>query len=149
MIKHLFIAAALALGGCAAKHGGESEQHAFKSIAAPTRPDIATHITGEDDGKSVSVSAGTKIAVELIGVPTAGYVWMVKEQPAFLAAAGETGGPTSEAQLQPGFAGGSHWEVFYFDVTGSGEGALSLEQRRPWEEEGPPDATFSVTIKAP
>ena len=150
MMRHLFVAAALALAGCTARDAAPADpsQQSFKSIPAPTRPDITTHITAEDAGKTVDVRTGAKIAVELVGVPTAGYMWIVAEAPPFLAKIGETGGPTSEAQLQPGFAGGSHWEVFFFDVTGAGEGALKLEQRRPWEEEGPAEATFSVTLRS-
>jgi predicted secreted protein len=152
MTKHLIAIAALALAACA--NSGEEPQPArdertsFKSIPAPTRADIATRITGADDGKTVSVKAGTKIAVELVGVPTAGYAWAVKEQPAFLFKIGETGGPTSEAQLQPGFAGGNHWEVFFFDVSSAGEGLLKLEQRQMWDDAGPAADAFSVTLKA-
>ena len=51
--------------------------------------------------------------------------------------------------MQPGFSGGSHWEVFFFRVTGEGEGVLKFEQRRPWEEEtDPPSDEFSVTVVA-
>jgi predicted secreted protein len=152
MTRHLIITAAvLALAACA--NSGETApadegRGMYDSIPAPTRADIATHITKADDGKTVSVKAGTKIAVELVGVPTAGYAWAVKEQPAFLFKIGETGGPTSEAQLQPGFAGGNHWEVFFFEVSNAGEGLLKLEQRQMWDEAGPAADTFSVTIRA-
>jgi predicted secreted protein len=149
----IIIAAAFALlGACASsEEAAPAEQKSagsFKSIPAPTREGIATRITADDNGKTVNVAKGTKIAVELVGVPTAGYIWAVAEAPSFLAKIGETGGPTSEAQLEPGFAGGSHWEVFFFEVTGTGEGALRLEQRRPWEDEGPADSTFTVSLKA-
>ncbi len=126
----------------------QQEARTFKSIPAPTRPEVKTHIVGADNGKTIEVKNDTMIAVEIVGIPTAGYVWSVVEVPPFLSAAGESGGPTSEAQLQEGFSGGRHWEVFFFNVTGAGEGPLRLEQRRPWETEGPPDDTFSVTIKA-
>jgi predicted secreted protein len=139
-----------ALGACA-PHDKEPQvdaQRTYKSIPAPTQSGVVQHITGADNGKTVTVKAGTKIQVDLVGVPTAGYIWQVKEAPAFLKKTGETSGATSEAQRQPGFAGGSHWEVFFFDVTGTGEGALVIEQRRPWEDDGPADDTFSVTVRA-
>jgi predicted secreted protein len=127
---------------CAADEGRR------RPIEAPTPADVALRITAADDGQNVTVKVGTKFAVELVGVPTAGYLWTVAEAPAFLAAAGEYGGPTSIAQLEEGFAGGSHWEAFVFDVTGPGEGVLRLEQRRPWEGDEPPSGVFSVYLFA-
>jgi inhibitor of cysteine peptidase len=151
MTRHFTAAFALiALAACAPQEGAEpeGESQSFKSIAAPTQAGVVQHITEADDGKTVVVKSGTKIQVELVGTPTAGYVWALKTAPAFLVKTGEGGGPTSEAQSQPGFAGGNHWEVFFFDVTGKGEGALVIEQRRPWEDTGPADDTFTVNVKA-
>ncbi|MEQ8936718.1 MAG: protease inhibitor I42 family protein [Amphiplicatus sp.] len=118
------------------------------SIDAPIPDDVATVIDEMDADKTVSVRVGTKIAVSLVGVPTAGYAWGVEEAPDFLEAAGETGGPTSIDQLQEGYAGGHHWEVFFFNVASEGSGVLRLEQRRPWETEEPAVDAFSVTIAA-
>ena len=118
------------------------------SIDAPIPEDVATVIGAEDADGTVSVRTGTKIAVSLVGVPTAGYAWGVEEAPDFLEAAGETGGPTSIDQLQEGYAGGHHWEVFFFNVTAEGSGVMRLEQRRPWETDEEPMKTFSVTITA-
>ncbi|MEQ8177173.1 MAG: protease inhibitor I42 family protein [Amphiplicatus sp.] len=118
------------------------------SINAPIPDDVVTVIGEEDADKTVSVRIGTKIAVSLVGVPTAGYAWGVEEAPDFLEAAGETGGPTTTDQLQEGYAGGHHWEVFFFNVTAAGSGVLRLEQRRPWETDEAPMETFSVTVAA-
>jgi predicted secreted protein len=68
--------------------------------------------------------------------------------PAFLVKSGERSGPTSEAQKQPGFTGGSHWEVTLFTATGPGRGEVKFEQRRPWEKDEPPADVFVVTIEA-
>lgn len=148
-IRILALAACAALGACATEAApapvGEKQ---YSSIAAPTQPDVATRIRADDAGKTVAVRKGTKIAVELIGVPTAGLVWTTAATPSFLTPAGEASGATSTAQLEPGFAGGSHWEVFFFTVTGVGSGALTLEQRQPFAPEGPPDAVFTVTVTA-
>jgi predicted secreted protein len=144
-----------AIAACAPKEeaAGESatEDTATEedsSIPAPTQEGVATHITAADEDKTVEVRVGTRVQVELSGVPTAGYMWAVKEAPAFLTAAGEAGGPTNKAQLEPGFAGGNHWEVYFFDVTGEGTGVLRLEQVRAWESDEPAVDTFSVTINA-
>ncbi|MEX0644885.1 MAG: protease inhibitor I42 family protein [Parvularculaceae bacterium] len=141
------VLAAIALAACAPQESADG-QRTYKSIPAPTKDGVALHVTGADKGKEIAVRVGTTFQVDLIGVPTAGYAWMVAEAPAVLQAAGETGGATSEAQLEPGFAGGSHWEVFFFDVTGEGAGLLRFEQRRSWEDDEPPADEFSVTVRA-
>jgi predicted secreted protein len=157
MKNAIIAAAALAsLAACTAKEeeGAEPAGHATEqadasgSVAPPTEEGVAKHITIADKDGVVEVKVGDKIQVELSGIPTAGYVWTLAETPAFLTASGETSGPTSEAQSQPGFTGGNHWEVFFFDVTAEGSGALRLEQRRPWESDEPAVDSFSVTINA-
>ena len=144
MNRFMTLAAAATLAACASDGGAR-----YQALSAPTPADVATKITAASDGQNVTVKAGTKIAVELIGTPTAGYVWKVTERPAFLEAAGEYGGPTSAAQLEPGFAGGNHWEAFLFKVTGTGEGELRFAQGRPWEDKQDGDgAVFSVYVLA-
>ncbi len=136
-LADLAIIAALC-ASCAAPHtDGEKrdDETAYRSLSAPTPDGVALVIKGANDGDTVAVNVGQMIAVELIGVPTAGYMWTIAEAPAFLEPAGEYGGPTSSAQLEPGFAGGNHWEAFAFNVTGAGEGALRFEQRRAWEDD--------------
>jgi predicted secreted protein len=142
--------AVFALAACASDGAPPNDaRREFKAIAAPTPEGVALKITAADNGQNVTVRAGSTIAVELIGVPTAGYMWEVTELPPFIEAAGEYGGPTSSAQLEPGFAGGNHWEAFLFAVTATGEGVLRLEQRRPWEDDAEPATdAFSVYLFA-
>jgi predicted secreted protein len=148
MKKLLLIAATAALAACASQEAPDASA-TYQSLAAPTPADVATKITSTSDGQNVTVKVGTKIAVELVGTPTAGYLWRVSEKPAFLAPAGEYGGPTSSAQLEPGFAGGNHWEAFAFTVTAAGEGVLRLQQGRAWEDGPDPDGgAFSVNVIA-
>ncbi len=118
------------------------------AVAPPIPADVAVTITQAQDGKTVRAPAGARIAVALRGIPTAGYVWAAPAPPAFLALEEQRSGPTTSAQLQPGFAGGSHWEVLVFRVLGPGSGALRLEQNRPWDPEGDPNAVFAVTLEA-
>lgn len=133
--------AALAIAGCA---GAEKQSSALP----PPRVEAAVHITAADNGGTVRVAVGAPFAVELVGVPTAGYLWKASATPDFLKETGTTGGPTNEAQKQPGFAGGNHWEVTTFIAQRAGGGVLKFEQRRPWETNEPPADTFSVTIEA-
>ena len=145
---------ALALAACAPAQEKTSAQEAAREanvsqgLPAPTPEDVTLRLTAADAGRSIPVRVGQRFAVELVGVPTAGYLWAPASLPAFLTRAGEAGGPTSPSQLQPGFAGGNHWEVLMFVATAPGTGALTLEQRRPWESDEPPAATFTVTIQS-
>lgn len=118
------------------------------ALPAPTPSDVTTRINAAQDGQSVEVAVNQRFAVELVGVPTAGYVWQPAQMPAFLTRAGDASGPTIAAQNQPGYAGGNHWEVLMFAATGPGAGELVLEQRRPWETAEPPAHVFRVTIVA-
>lgn len=118
------------------------------ALPAPTPAEVEVRITEAQEGQTVEVSLNERFAVELVGVPTAGYVWTPAQMPPFLTRAGETSGPTIAAQNEPGYVGGNHWEVLMFAATAAGEGELVLEQRRPWETEQPPANVFRVTIVA-
>lgn len=139
--RFLLPLAALAMAaGCAGKG-------AAGALPAP-RTGAAVHVTAADNGKTVAVAVGSSFAVELVGIPTAGYLWKPSSTPDFLKETGTSGGPTTKAQKQPGFSGGRHWEVTTFVAQRAGTGVLKFEQRRPWETNQPPDGTFSVTIEA-
>jgi inhibitor of cysteine peptidase len=116
-------------------------------LSAPT-PEGYQSILQSESGGTVETKVGAKLAVELTGTPTAGYVWMGETIPAFLKATGERTGDTTAAQSQPGFTGGNHWEVLLFEVVAEGEGELLVVKRRPWETNTEPVETFKVTIKA-
>lgn len=152
MIRSALFAAALALAACTPAQEAKEEvapvANTNGSVAAPTPGDVATRITAEQNGQTVNVAVGQRFAIELVGVPTAGYVWAPKTVPAFVTLAGETTGNTTQAQSQPGFTGGNHWEVTMFSATAAGSGEIVMEQRRPWETNEPANATFRVTIVA-
>lgn len=146
-------ASILALALLAAACTPESEEEATppaanSEVAAPTPDDVAVHITAEQAGQTVEVGVNQRFAIELVGVPTAGYIWTPAQVPDFVTRAGEATGNTSAAQSQPGFTGGNHWEVLMFSATGPGTGEIVVEQRRPWETNEPANATFRVTITA-
>lgn len=149
MIRSALIAAVLALAACTpAQEAKEETPVANNAVPAPTPSDVATRITAEQNGQTVNVAVGQRFAIELVGVPTAGYVWAPAQVPAFITRAGEASGNTTEAQSQPGFTGGNHWEVTMFSATAAGTGEIVMEQRRPWETNEPANATFRVTIVA-
>ncbi|ANP45181.1 protease inhibitor I42 family protein [Candidatus Viadribacter manganicus] len=153
MIRSVLVAAAIALAACTPAQEAKEEVAPVANnnggVAAPTPNDVTVHITAEQNGQIVNVAVDQRFAIELVGVPTAGYVWAPAQVPAFVTRAGETSGNTTEAQSQPGFVGGNHWEVTMFAATAAGSGDIIMEQRRPWEDaSAAPNQTFRVTIVA-
>lgn len=152
MIRSALFAAALALAACTPAQEAKEEVAPVANnngaVPAPTPSDVTTRITAEQNGQTVNVAVGQRFAIELVGVPTAGYVWAPKTVPAFITAGGEISGNTTQAQSQPGFTGGNHWEVTMFTATAAGTGEIVMEQRRPWETNGPANQTFRITIHA-
>jgi inhibitor of cysteine peptidase len=147
MMRSAMLALALGLAACAPAETVKQESGSA-AVPAPTPDDVTTRITAEQNGQTVNVAIGQRFAVELVGVPTAGYIWAPAQVPAFLTRAGEATGNTVPAQSQPGYTGGNHWEVTMFAATQAGTGELVFEQRRPWESDEPASDTFRVTIVA-
>lgn len=131
-----------------ATEGGEARMGVSTQVPAPVPANVPVRIDASRNGQTIEVAIGQRFSVALVGVPTAGYLWAPAQVPDFIASAGETSGNTTTAQSQPGFAGGSHWEVFVFSASAGGRGELVLEQRRPWETNEPASDTFRVTIVA-
>lgn len=150
MMRSLAFALIVALAACAPAQEAKEETPVASnsSVSAPTPQDVTLRITAEQNGQTVNVAVNQRFAVELVGVPTAGYVWEPTTLPPFLTRAGETTGNTTQAQSQPGFVGGNHWEVLMFVATEAGTGELVIEQRRPWETNEPASSTFRVNIVA-
>lgn len=150
-MRQALVALALIAAACApqAQQEGTSSGSSNGAVAAPTPSDIAIHITATQNGQTVHVPVNQRFAVELVGIPTAGYVWTPAQLPPFITRAGDVTGNTSQAQSQPGFTGGNHWEVLMFAATGPGTGELVIEQRRPWETNQAAADTFRVTIVSP
>ncbi len=136
-----------ALAACAPAEAPKQEE-GQSMLPAPTPEDVAVRITAEQNGQTIEVGVNERFAVELVGTPTAGYVWQPAQMPAFVTRAGEASGATIPEQSQPGYAGGQHWEVLMFSATEAGTGELLLEKRRPWETEEGPAETFRVTVVA-
>lgn len=141
MMRACVLGVALLACACAPQSNGGA-------LPAPTPDEVSLRITEAQNGERIEAVIGERFAVELIGVPTAGYEWTPAQLPPFLTRAGEATGDTIREQSERGYAGGNHWEVLMFVATEAGEGELVLEQRRPWETEQPAADVFRVTIAA-
>lgn len=123
-------------------------QPSSRDVPPPKIDGVIKDIRSDGAGSTVEIKVGERFSISLSGVPTAGYVWSADTIPPFLTKVAETGGPTTTAQFQPGFAGGNHWEVIAFEATKAGEGDLELVQKRPWEDKPDPDnQRFKVKVK--
>jgi inhibitor of cysteine peptidase len=147
-MRALIVALAVLAAACGPQEEEAPAVDTSQTVAAPTPDDVAVRITAEQAGQTVEVAVNQRFAVELVGVPTAGYLWTPAQVPEFLTRAGEATGNTAPAQSQPGYTGGNHWEVLMFAATAPGAGELVIEQRRPWESSEPATSTFRVTIVA-
>lgn len=139
------------LAGCETMNLGGSKSEALpprgQALPPPRPQGTKLTITDSDKGLTFQIKVGDRVSVSLVGTPTAGYQWMAVKPPAILKEAGTLSGPTISDQLYPGYAGGNHWEVIAFDAVKTGSGRLKLEQRRSWETEEKPAATFNVNFE--
>ncbi len=149
MMRMLIAVLALGLAGaCTPEEDAAEGAPVSQAVPAPTPEDVVVRITAEQVGQTINVAVNQRFAIELVGVPTAGYVWTPAQIPAFVTRAGEAQGNTVPQQSQPGYTGGNHWEVLMFAATAAGTGEIVIEQRRPWETNEPANNTFRVTIVA-
>lgn len=148
MMRVMLMAAALAACTPVQEAAEETAPVSNQNVPAPTPQDVTLRISAAQAGQTIEVAVSQRFAIELVGVPTAGYVWAPAQVPAFVTAAGEATGNTTQAQSQPGFTGGNHWEVSMFVANAPGTGELVMEQRRPWETNEPANNVFRVTIVA-
>lgn len=126
-----------------------SAEEAARAIAeAQAAAEAGVVYAGADKkGGAVTMTTGETLRIELVSVPTAGYVWTVLEAPAFMEAAGESSRGTDPAhQNLPGFTGGNHFLGFDYVATAPGTGTFKLAEGRPWETDEPPEDTYELTV---
>src|SRR5450759_5519186 len=95
-----------------------------------------------DNGKTVTMSAGTSVLLQLPGNPSTGYDWEVTiGNPSVLAQSGMPQFPPSRRALG---AGGTY--NFWFQPKTAGRTDLTLVYRRSWETDIAPLKTYKITI---
>ncbi|MFN7179984.1 protease inhibitor I42 family protein [Hyphomonas sp.] len=125
-----------------------AEEAAKAAADAQAAAEAGVVYAGADKkGQTVSLKVGETLRIELVSIPTAGYVWTVVEAPAFMEAVGETTRGTDPAhQNLPGFTGGDHYLGFDYVAKAAGTGTFKLTEGRPWETEEPPMDTYELTV---
>jgi predicted secreted protein len=108
------------------------------------KPLVETVLTGKDNGRSIELSVGRSLTVELDESPTTGYIWVNKTVGDVLII--QNSDFSSKAAL--GIVGGNGLRTLRFVVSKRGEALLLLKQMREWEEESSAIRVFSVTINS-
>lgn len=125
-----------------------AEEAAKAAADAQAAAEAGVVYAGADkNGQTVEMKVGQTLRIELVSVPTAGYVWNMDEAPAFMEPAGESTRGTDPAhQSLPGFTGGNHYLGFDYVAKAAGSGTFKLSEGRPWESDEPPTDTYTLTV---
>jgi inhibitor of cysteine peptidase len=116
-------------------------QQTSGTASQPATPQVT--LTEQDAGKSVDVSVGEKIVVQLPSNPTTGYQWSVLGDPAPLKFVKSE--YAADAQTA-GRVGAGGMQTLKFTAKSLGKVELKLGYRRPWEKDVAPAKTFAATV---
>ena len=115
---------------------GRSKSNASGKVV----PTLTYH--AQDRGKTVSIAVGTRFSIELDENPTTGYRWSAPTfDEKYLVLEADEYTPAAGAAI-----GGGGIRQFVFAVKSAGRTAIRLENKRPWERDAAPAATFEMTV---
>jgi len=114
-------------------------------LSAGCNPKVTT-LTGADNGKAITVSAGETFLVKLEGNPTTGYTW--EAQGLDTQTLKQVGEAVFESST-PGLVGAGGTLTLTFKALKPGVTPLMLVYHCSWETDIPPAETFTlqVTVK--
>lgn len=122
-------------------NGAPALSQASASAAAATNKVV---ISEKDDGKTISVTEGSNVSIELNGNITTGYSWSVTT------VSGKSAKQDGKVTYDdgPGNALGRPGRFFAkFNTATVGDTKVNMEYKRPWEKKTLAAKTFSVTIR--
>lgn len=96
------------------------------------------------NGKKVEIAVAGTLTVTLESNPTTGFQWelaSISDQAVL-----EKQSNTFEAPEDTGMVGAPGKEVWTFKALKKGSSIVSMEYRRPWEEDVEPDKTFTLSV---
>ncbi|MBN1877719.1 MAG: PKD domain-containing protein [Anaerolineae bacterium] len=113
----------------------------FSSIAHPSPGEGVLELTAMDAGREVNAQVGQIVALTLPANPSTGFSWS-------FVAPDETRLTPVDRHFQPESdrIGAPGTETIRLRVKGEGRVKISLEYRRPWQQEQAPARTFAVTL---
>jgi inhibitor of cysteine peptidase len=102
-----------------------------------------TVLTAADSGKSLSVTIGDKVILQLNENPTSGFLWALDRYNSEIIEL-----RSSDYIRAPASAvGGSGQRLFVFQAKSSGNVHLSLKLRRQWDTAKPIASIFDVSVR--
>ena len=111
-------------------------------IAQSVRSTPTIGVTDKDSGKTIAMRVGQTLAIRLPANPTTGYSWTLAEKPELLVLIkSEYAG----AATKDGAMGSGGTQIFAFEARDTGAATITLNYRRPWEND-PPARRFTVTV---
>ena len=105
-----------------------------------------TTLTGDDNSKAITVSAGETFLIKLEGNPTTGYTWEAQDLDTTIL---EQVSETEFESSNPSLIGAGGTLTLTFKALKPGVTTLTLVYHRSWETDIPPVETFTlqVTVK--
>jgi len=106
----------------------------------------AITLTGDDNGKAITVNAGKTFLVKLEGNPSTGYTWETQDLDTTIL---EQVGEAAFESSNPSLVGAGGTLTLTFKALKPGITTLTLFYHRSWEADVPPAETFTlqVTVK--
>ncbi|MBP1929512.1 putative secreted protein [Methanolinea mesophila] len=140
------LALALVVAGCTMSPGGPPTPSPTTTTPVPAETPVQVPWTGlplyneSDNGRTITVSPGERIAIALGENPTTGYSWNATFNAGLLnTAEGYTRNP--ETAGLAGAGGTRYWVV---EMPEPGTGQFSAVYMRPWEGVTPSDQTLTI-----
>ncbi|HML98274.1 MAG TPA: protease inhibitor I42 family protein [Tepidiformaceae bacterium] len=135
----LALVGALALAIAASACGGDDDDGTGNGAQSEVQ------LTGDDNGKTVTIAKDGTLIVALVSNPSTGFSWaVIAAEPANLELQGEPkylpAGSTTPV------AGAAGTEVFTFKAVKTGTSKLSMGYARSWEQGAQPEQTFEITV---
>jgi len=100
--------------------------------------------TYTDAGQAINIGVDREFVIALGSNPTTGYGWQESYDENMLRLVEKTYKPGEETE--EGMVGAGGVEYFHFKTLGKGETEVTLDYKRPWEEEILAQKVFTVNI---
>ena len=112
-------------------------------VCHPQTASAATRvITDADKGGEIRLKTGDRLELRLKSNPSTGYMWYVQAKSTPLL---KLVHQSQTEATEPG-VGRPVFQVFEFEATRTGDGALQLHYVRPWEKPTPDDERFEIHV---
>jgi inhibitor of cysteine peptidase len=114
------------------------------ALARPARPESAPRVfTDSDKGATVELNIGDTFELRLKANPSTGFMWYLQKESTRLA---KFRSQTQTEPADPVMPGQPIFQVFRFEVVGSGDGVVLLHYVRSWEKPTDNDTQFNLHI---